>query len=48
VAEVNGGLRRRLALDGPDGAGQPAEVTDQGPAAEALPAPRRNGKKAPA
>jgi hypothetical protein len=47
VAEVNGGLRRRLALDGPEGAAQPAEVIDQRPA-EALPAPRRNGKKAPA
>jgi hypothetical protein len=47
VAEVNGGLRRRLALDGPDGA-PPAEVTDQRPAAEALPAPRRNGRKSTA
>jgi hypothetical protein len=44
VAEVNGGLRRRLALDGPEGA-PPAEVIDQGPGAEALPAPRRNGRK---
>ena len=43
VAEVNGGLRRRLALDGTEGA-PPAEVIDQGPAAEALPAPRRNGR----
>jgi hypothetical protein len=47
VAEVNGGLRRRLALDGTEGAA-PAEVIDQGPAAEALPAPRRNGRKATA
>jgi hypothetical protein len=48
VAEVNRGLRRRLALDTPEGAAQPGEVIDQPPAAEALPAPRRNGKKATA
>ncbi len=47
VAEVNGGLRRRLGLDASDGA-PPAEVIDQGPADEALPAPRRNGRKATA
>ncbi len=47
VAEVNGGLRRRLALDGTEGPA-PTEVIDQRPTAEALPAPRRNGKKAPA
>jgi hypothetical protein len=48
VAEVNGGLRRRLALDGPEGAAQPADLIDQGPGAEALPAPRRNCRKATA
>ena len=47
VAEVNGGLRRRLALDGSEGAA-PAEFIDQGAAAEALPAPRRGGRKATA
>ena len=45
VAEVNGGLRRRLSLDGTEGTPS-AEVIDQRPAAEALPAPRRNGRKA--
>jgi hypothetical protein len=47
VAEVNGGLRRRLALDGAEST-PPAEVIDQRPEAEALPAPRRNGRKATA
>jgi hypothetical protein len=48
VAVVNGGLRRRLALDGAEGAAQPGEVIEPQPAAEALPAPRRNGQKATA
>jgi hypothetical protein len=48
VAEVNDGLRRRLALDGTQSAAQPPDVIDQGPAAEALPAPRRSGRKATA
>jgi hypothetical protein len=48
VAEVNGGLRRRLALDGSEGTAQPGEVIDPQPAAEAVPAPRRNGRKATA
>ena len=47
VAEVNGGLRRRLALDAGEGAA-PAEVIGQGPAAGALPSPWRNGRKATA
>jgi hypothetical protein len=42
VGEANGRLRRQLTLDGPGEA--PGEVIDN----EALPAPRRNGKKAPA
>jgi hypothetical protein len=44
VGEANGRLRQRLALDG--AGASPGEVIDQGPAAEALPAPRRNGRKA--
>jgi hypothetical protein len=43
VGEANGRLRQQLALDGP--AESRGEVIDN---AEALPAPRRNGKKAPA
>ena len=43
VGEANGRLRQQLALDGPREAR--GEVIDQ---PEALPAPRRNGKKAPA
>jgi hypothetical protein len=42
VGEANGRLRQQLALDGP--AEAPGEVIDN----EALPAPRRNAKKAPA
>jgi hypothetical protein len=42
VGEANGRLQHRLALDGPGEAR--GEVIDN----EALPAPRRNGKKAPA
>jgi hypothetical protein len=41
VGEANGRLRQRLALDGPGEAR--GEVIDN---AEALPAPRRNAKKA--
>jgi hypothetical protein len=43
VGEANGRLRQRLTLDGPVEAG--GEVIDN---AEALPAPRRTAKKAPA
>jgi hypothetical protein len=43
VGEANGRLRQRLALDGPGAS--PGEVIDN---PEALPPPRRNGKKAPA
>jgi hypothetical protein len=42
VGEANGRLRQQLALDGPGEAR--GEVIDN---AEALPAPRRSGKKAP-
>ena len=51
VRDINGGLRQRLALDGPEDGPGP-EVLDHKPeaagGADALPAPRRNGKKAPA
>ena len=43
VGEANGRLRQRLALDGPGEA--PGEGIDN---PEALPAPRRRGRKAPA
>ena len=43
VAEVNAGVRQRLALGVPGDAR--GEVIDN---PEALPAPRRNGKKGPA
>jgi hypothetical protein len=42
VGEANGRLRQRLALGGPGEA--KGEVIDN---PEALPAPRRNGKKSP-
>ncbi len=47
VAEVNAGLRQRLALDAPEeAAALPGEVIDA-PPAPALP-PRRGGRKATA
>ena len=51
VAEVNGGLRRRLALDTGEGDPPAAEVIDNAPtpAPEALPGPRvGRGRKAAA
>ena len=42
VAEANGRLRQRLALDGP------IEARNEVIANAALPAPRRNAKKGPA
>jgi hypothetical protein len=44
VAEANAGLRRRLALDAPE----EGPALDLGPAADALPAPRRHGRRAAA
>jgi hypothetical protein len=48
VVEANGRLRQQLALGGPGEAPPAAEVIDSAPAAEALPAPRRNRKQTPA